>query len=243
MSNFNFHKKALIPFITGGDPDIETTEKLTLAMIEAGADMIKIGVPFSDPVAESVTVQKASERALANGCTVDKLFEMVKNIRKNHATPIIFMTYTNLIFVYGKEKFMKNCQEAGINGLVVPDLPFEEKQELDPTCRKFGIALIPLVFPSSKERASMIANGAEGFVYYIPSPAITKTEVENVISEIRKTSQLPVVISYNLKSPADVAPLAAANGIIIDSAVVEIIAKHRQKAVPHVAEYVRRMKI
>ncbi|MCL2108225.1 MAG: tryptophan synthase subunit alpha [Oscillospiraceae bacterium] len=161
-------KKAFIAFITGGDPDIETTEKLIIEMADCGVDIIEIGIPFSDPVAEGIVIQQADERALAGGCTLDKLFEMVGRVRLKISIPLLFMTYINPIFVYGKEKFLQNCAACGIDGVIVPDLPFEERGELADDCIKYNVAQISMVAPTSLEipRAiemnSMAAVAADG---------------------------------------------------------------------------------
>ena len=165
--------KAFIPFITAGDPDLDTTEKLIYAMEKAGADLIELGVPFSDPTAEGPVIQEANERALANGCTTDKLFDMMEKVRKNTEIPIVYLTYLNPIYAYGKEKFMKKCQECGVDGLIIPDLPYEEKDELSDVCKKYGIDMISLITPTSQERVTMIAKEAEGFVYCVSSLGVT----------------------------------------------------------------------
>lgn len=155
--------KAFIPFVTGGDPSLDVTEQLIYAMTEAGADLIEIGVPFSDPVAEGVVIQDANERALAAGCTTDKLFDLVAKVRKTVEIPIVFLTYVNPIYTYGKEAFLKKCRECGLDGLIVPDLPYEEKGEILPECEKYGVDLISLVAPTSHERVKLIAREAQGF--------------------------------------------------------------------------------
>ena len=156
--------KAFIPFVTGGDPSLDVTEQLIYAMTEAGADLIEIGVPFSDPVAEGVVIQDANERALAAGCTTDKLFDLVAKVRKTVEIPIVFLTYVNPIYTYGKEAFLKKCRECGLDGLIVPDLPYEEKGEILPECEKYGVDLISLVAPTSHERVKLIAREAQGFL-------------------------------------------------------------------------------
>lgn len=167
------NKKAFIAFVTGGDPDLETTEKLVIAMEEAGADLIEIGIPFSDPIAEGVVIQEANIRALSAGCTTDKLFETVKRAREKVTVPMVFLTYINPIYTYGKEKFMRRCAECGIDGLIIPDLPFEEKGELLDVCRAYGIDIISLVAPTSHERIRMIAEKAQGFLYVVSSMGVT----------------------------------------------------------------------
>ena len=157
--------KAFIAFVTGGDPDLDTTEALIPQMAQAGADLIEIGIPFSDPIAEGVVIQAADERALKAGTTTDKLFDMVRRVRKKTEVPLVFMTYINPIYTYGAEKFMKRCVECGIDGIIVPDVPFEEREEISAICESAGIKLISMIAPTSKERICMIAKQAKGFLY------------------------------------------------------------------------------
>ena len=180
---------AFIGFLTGGDPDLDTTKKLICAMEEAGADLIEIGIPFSDPIAEGPVIQAADIRALSWGCRIDDLFNMVSEIRETVKIPLVFMTYINPIYTYGKEKFMKNCQKSGIDGIIVPDMPYEEKNELQPVCKEYGIDLISMIAPTSAERVLMIAKEAEGFLYCVSSLGVTgvRTEIKTDIEELIKT--------------------------------------------------------
>ena len=166
-------KKAFIPFITCGDPDLETTEKLVYAMEEAGAALIELGIPFSDPTAEGPVIQAANLRALSGGVTTDKIFEMVEKIRRKTQIPLVFMTYANVVFSRGTENFVKRAAEIGIDGLILPDVPYEEKEEFDSVCRKYGLDLISLIAPTSHERIRMIAEKASGFVYCVSSLGVT----------------------------------------------------------------------
>ena len=166
-------QKAFIPFVTGGDPTLDITEKLLYAMEEAGADLIEIGIPFSDPIAEGVVIQEANERALSAGCTTDKLFDMVKRARQRVTAPMVFLTYLNPIYTYGKERFMKRCRECGVDGIIVPDMPFEEKGELSEVCEEYGVDIISLIAPTSKERIRMIAGEAKGYIYCVSSLGVT----------------------------------------------------------------------
>ena len=163
-------KKAFIPFITGGDPTLDVTEQLLYAMEAAGADLIEIGIPFSDPTAEGPVIQEANERALKAGCTTDKLFDMIQRARKKVTVPIVFLTYVNPIFTYGKERFMKRCVECGIDGIIVPDMPMRKEQELAPACDAYGIDIIPLIAPTSKDRITMIAKAAKGYIILVSPP-------------------------------------------------------------------------
>lgn len=241
--------KAFIGFITGGDPDIETTEKLLYTMSESGADLIEIGIPFSDPIAEGPVIQEASERALAAGCTTDKLFDLVAKVSPNLDTPIVFMTYINPIYTYGKEKFMSKCKECGIKGIIVPDLPYEEKDELTPECDKYGIDLISLIAPTSHERITMIAKEAKGFVYCVSSLGVTgvrseiTTDISAMTDLVRKATDIPCAIGFGISTPEQAKKMSAdADGVIVGSAIVKIVAQYGKDSAEHVAEYVRSMK-
>lgn len=241
--------KAFIGFITGGDPDIETTEKLLYTMSESGADLIEIGIPFSDPIAEGPVIQEASERALAAGCTTDKLFELVAKVSPNLDTPIVFMTYINPIYTYGKEKFMSKCKECGIQGIIVPDLPYEEKDELTPECDKYGIDLISLIAPTSHKRITMIAKEAKGFVYCVSSLGVTgvrseiTTDISAMTDLVRKATDIPCAIGFGISTPEQAKKMSAdADGVIVGSAIVKIVAQYGKDSAEHVAEYVRSMK-
>lgn len=241
--------KAFIPFVTGGDPDLETTEKLLVAMQEAGADLIEIGLPFSDPIAEGIVIQEANERALAAGCTTDKLFDMVKRARQTVTVPMVFLTYINPIFTYGKEKFMKRCVECGIDGLIVPDLPYEEKGEIKDVCEKYGVDLISMIAPTSKERIKMIAREAKGFVYVVSSLGVTgvrseiSTNVEEMTDMIREATDVPCAVGFGISKPEQAAKMAAiSDGAIVGSAIVRMVAANGKGCVPVVAKYVKNMK-
>jgi len=236
-------KKAFIAFITGGDPDIETTEKLIEVMAESGADIIEIGIPFSDPVAEGIVIQQADERALANGCTVDKLFDMVKRVRQKVDIPLLFMTYINPIFVYGKERFMANCADCGIDGVIVPDLPFEEKDELSDACKKHGICQIFLIAPTSQKRIETIAKDAGGFLYCVSSLGVTgvrselSTSAAGMVAQVKRVSDVPCAVGFGISTPEQAREMAAvADGVIIGSAIVKLAAEHGRDC----AEAVRR---
>lgn len=241
--------KAFIAFVTGGDPDIETTEKLIYTMSESGADLIEIGIPFSDPIAEGPVIQEASERALKAGCTTDKLFDMVKRVREKIDTPLVFMTYLNPIYTYGKEKFMINCKEAGIDGVIVPDLPFEEKDELDEVCEKNSVDLISLIAPTSNDRIKTIAKDAKGFVYCVSSLGVTgvrseiKTDIDAMVGLVREVSDVPYAIGFGISTPNQAAEMSKkADGVIVGSAIVNIVAQYGRDSVDKVAKYVKSMK-
>jgi len=242
-------KKAFIAFITGGDPDIETTERLIVALSESGADIIEIGIPFSDPVAEGIVIQAASERALANGCTVDKLFDMVKRLRATIDIPLLFMTYINPIFAYGKDRFMKNCADCGIDGVIVPDLPFEERDELASDCERHGICRISMIAPTSLERTLEIAHNAEGFLYCVSSLGVTgmrgtiTTNIPEMIQQAKKATAIPCAVGFGISSPTQARDMAAvSDGVIIGSAIVKLIAEHGRQSVEAVTEFAKKIR-
>ncbi len=241
--------KAFISFVTGGDPDLETTEKLIVAMEAAGADLIEIGIPFSDPIAEGAVIQEANERALSAGCTTDKLFDMVKGVRGKVNVPLVYLTYINPIYTYGKDRFFKRCVECGIDGIIVPDLPFEEKEELEVDCLKYGVDLISLIAPTSNDRIRMIAEQATGFIYCVSSMGVTgvrseiKTDISSMISMVREVSKAPCAVGFGISTPDQAREFAAvSDGAIVGSAIVKIVSQYGKDSIKPVADYVREMK-
>lgn len=249
IKNIFANGKAFIPFVTAGDPNLEITEQLIIAMAEAGADLIELGIPFSDPVAEGVVIQKADERALLAGTTTDKIFDMIKRVRKTTDVPLAFMTYINPIFVYGADKFFANCKKCAVDAVIVPDLPFEEKDEILPYCKKYDITLISLIAPTSKERISMIASEAQGFIYCVSSMGVTgvrseiTTDISQMVSLAKEAQDIPCAIGFGISTPEQAKEMATkADGVIVGSAIVEIIEKHGENAVKPVKDYVTEMK-
>jgi len=243
------HGNAFIPFVTAGDPNLDITERLVLEMAKAGADLIELGIPFSDPVAEGIVIQKADERALAAGTTTDKIFEMVQRIREKSSIPLAFMTYANPIFVYGADKFLNNCSIYGVDAVIVPDLPFEEKNEIFPYCEKYGVALISLIAPTSKERIGMIAAQAQGFVYCVSSIGVTgvrseiTTDIAQMISLVKAAQDIPCAVGFGISTPEQAKAMAQdADGVIVGSAIVKLIEKHGENCVEPVRNYVVSMK-
>lgn len=241
--------KAFIPFITGGDPSLKITEQLLYAMEEAGADIIEIGIPFSDPIAEGPVIQAANERALAAGCTTDRLFETVKKARKRIQVPMVFLTYLNPIYTYGKERFMERCRECGIQGVIVPDMPFEEKGELREVCREYGIEIISLIAPTSNERITAIAREAEGYIYCVSSLGVTgmrkeiSTDIKGMVDKVRQVTEVPCAVGFGISTPEQAQKMAAvSDGVIVGSRIVKIVEEYGEKAVPYVKEYVGNMK-
>ncbi|HEY9061766.1 MAG TPA: tryptophan synthase subunit alpha [Pseudobacteroides sp.] len=243
------NKNAFIPFVTAGDPTLEVTEELVLKMAGAGADLIELGIPFSDPIAEGPVIQDADYRALSSGTTTDKIFDMVGRIRKTCNVPLALMTYANPIFTYGSEKFMKNCQDAGVDAIIVPDIPFEERNELLPYCSKYNVTFVSMIAPTSQSRIRMIASEAEGFIYCVSSMGVTGvrqdigSNVEEMIKLVKEAKDIPCAIGFGISTPEQAAKMIKfSDGVIVGSAIVKIVEKYGVNCVPHVTEYVRLMK-
>lgn len=241
--------KAFIAFVTCGDPDLETTAKVVRAAVENGADLIELGIPFSDPTAEGPVIQGANLRALRGGITTDKIFAFVKELRHDVKVPMVFMTYANVVFSYGAEKFISTCRDIGIDGLILPDLPFEEKEEFLPTCRQYDVDLISLIAPTSENRISMIAREAEGFIYIVSSLGVTgtrseiKTDLASIVNVVRENTKVPCAIGFGISTPEQAKKMAdISDGAIVGSAIVKLIEKYGTDAPEHVAEYVKSMK-
>ena len=298
------HGKAFIPFITAGDPSLDVTEELILACEEAGADLIEIGIPFSDPTAEGPVIQAANERALSGGVTTEKIMDMVTRIREKSDIPLVFMTYANVVFSYagGKsqttgavdsssvvsgetgfavsdsgvmdaasisvssssarsdvdgtgelgniEAFVEKCHEIGIQGLILPDVPYEEKSEFDDICKKYGVDLVSLVAPTSNERIRMIASEASGFLYCVSSLGVTgmrstiTTDVGAMTALAKQANpDLPTAIGFGISNAETAKSMSEkADGVIVGSAIVKIIAEHGAESVPYVKDFVKILK-
>ena len=231
------NKKAFIAFLTAGDPDFETSLKNFKAVIEAGADLIEVGIPFSDPIAEGPVIQEADIRALASGMTTDKVFDLVKELRKDYDLPIVFMTYANPVYHYGTEKFFKNASEAGADGIIIPDCPFEERHEFDETAEKYGMDFISMIAPTSEDRIKMIASQAKGFLYVVSSLGVTgvrseiTTDVGSILSLIKESTDTPAAIGFGISSPEQAKKMSqVADGVIVGSAMVKIVAQYGKDA-------------
>lgn len=241
--------KAFIPFLTCGDPDLETTEKLIGAIAEAGADLIELGIPFSDPTAEGPVIQDASLRALSAGTTTDKIFDMVRRVRQTVSIPMVFMTYANVIFSYGADRFLKTAAEIGMNGIIVPDVPFEEKQEFEPLCQKYGLDQISMIAPTSHDRIRAIAEQANGFLYCVSSLGVTgtrtaiTTDIGAMVKLVKEVKDIPCAVGFGISTPEQAESMCRqADGAIVGSAIVKLIAQHGRDSVQPVADYVRTMK-
>lgn len=241
--------KAFIPFITCGDPDLETTAAIVRAMAENGADLIELGIPFSDPTAEGPVIQEANIRALAAGTTTDKIFDLVRDLRKDVTVPMVFMTYANVVYSYGAEKFISTCKEIGIQGLILPDIPFEEKEEFLDLCHRYDVDLVSLVAPTSANRIAMIAKESEGFLYIVSSLGVTgtrteiNTDLDAIVKVVRENTDTPCAIGFGISTPEQAKKMAAvADGAIVGSAIIKLVAQHGKDAAGPVGEYVRSMK-
>ena len=241
--------KAFIGFLTAGDPTIEKTIEYILTMEEAGCDLIEVGIPFSDPMAEGVVIQDANVRALKHNTTTDDVFEIVKAVRAKTDVPLVFLTYINPVFFYGYEEFFKKCNELGIDGIISPDLPYEEKGEIAEIARKNDVDVISLIAPTSKERIQKIASDATGFIYVVSSLGVTgmrseiKTDLNAIISDIRDVTDLPLAVGFGINTPEQARNIGKiADGVIVGSAIVKIIEEHGENAAEALKEYVSSMK-
>ena len=241
--------KAFLAFLTCGDPDLETTAAAVRAAVENGADLIERGMPFSDPTAEGPVIQGANLRALRGGVTTDRIFAFVKELRRDVKVPMVFMTYANVVFSYGAKRFISTCKEIGIDGLILPDLPFEEKEEFQPICRQYGIDLISLIAPTSENRIAQIAKEAEGFLYLVSSLGVTgarseiKTDLTSIVKAVKQNTDIPCAIGFGISTPEQAKKMAdLSDGAIVGSAIVRLLETYGKDAPPHIGEYVKSMK-
>ena len=240
---------AFIAFLTAGDPTIDKTVEFILAMEEAGCDLVEIGIPFSDPMAEGVVIQDANVRALKHNTTTDDVFDIVRRVREKSDIPLVFLTYINPVFFYGYEKFFKRCSELGVDGIITPDMPFEEKGEIRDIARENDVDVISLIAPTSKQRIQMIANDATGFIYVVSSLGVTgmrseiKTDLQAILSDIREVTDLPLAVGFGINTPEQASEIGKiADGVIVGSAIVKIIEEYGEDATGHLKEYVSSMK-
>lgn len=249
IKNAFVNGKAFVAFITCGDPDLATTAAVVREAVQNGADLIELGIPFSDPTAEGPVIQGANLRALNGGVTTDKIFDLVRELRQDVTVPMVFMTYANVVYSYGAEKFISTCQEIGMDGLILPDLPFEEKEEFQPLCQKYGVDLISLIAPTSENRIAMIAKEAEGFLYIVSSLGVTGTRSEittdltSIVKVVRANTNIPCAIGFGISTPEQAKAMAAlSDGAIVGSAIIKILEKYGKEAPKYVGEYVKAMK-
>ena len=241
-------KKAFIPFITCDDPNLKVTEQIVLNAVKAGADLIELGIPFSDPTAEGPVIMEADERALNGGVTTDQIFELVRSLRKTVAIPLVFMTYANVVYSYGSEKFLKQASEAGVDGLILPDVPFEEKEEFRPVCHRYGIDLISMIAPTSEGRIARIAREAEGFLYIVSSLGVTgvrsaiTSDIGGMVKIVRENTDVPCAVGFGISTPEQAAAMASlSDGAIVGSAIVKLIGQYGEAAAEPAAEFIRTM--
>lgn len=240
--------KAFIAFITVGDPDLETTERVVHAAVENGADLIELGIPFSDPTAEGPVIMEADEVALKAGTTTDKVFELTKKLRETITVPMVYMTYANVVFSYGCEKFAQKAADAGIDGLILPDVPYEEKEEFTEVFDRYGLDLISMIAPTSEDRIAMIAKEAKGFIYMVSSLGVTgtrseiTTDIAAMTDLVKKNSEVPCAVGFGISTQEQAAGMAElSDGAIVGSAIIKIIAKYGKEAAGPVGEYVKEM--
>ena len=241
--------KAFIPFVTCGDPSLDVTEKIVYAMEEAGADLIELGIPFSDPTAEGPVIQGANLRALSGGVTTDKVFDMVEKIRKNSSIPMVFMTYANVVFSYGIERFCKRAAEVGMDGMILPDVPFEEKEEFASVAEKYGLDLISLIAPTSHEKISMIAKEAEGFLYCVSSIGVTgtrsefTTDFDEFFGVIKKNATIPCAVGFGISGPEQAKKMSTyCDSVIVGSAIVKLISQYGKESSEKVYEFTKSLR-
>ena len=240
---------AFIGFLTAGDPTIDKTVEYILAMEEAGCDLIEIGIPFSDPMAEGVVIQDANVRALKHDTTTDDVFDIVRRVRQKSDVPLVFLTYINPVFFYGYEKFFKRCAELGVDGIISPDLPYEEKGEIADIAKDNGVDVISLIAPTSSERIKMIAADATGFIYVVSSLGVTgmrseiKTDLDAILSDIREVTDLPLAVGFGINTPKQASEIGnIADGVIVGSAIVKLIEQYGENATGALKKYVKSMK-
>ena len=243
------HGKAFIPFITCGDPTLDITREIVLSMVEAGADLVELGIPFSDPTAEGPVIQDGNMRALSKGITTDNIFEFVANLRKEVTVPLVFMTYANVVFSYGMEKFFSNCKKVGIDGIILPDVPFEEKSEFSEVCDKYGVDFISMIAPTSDDRIEMIAREAKGFVYCVSSLGVTgtrseiTTDVGAMVKKVKAVKDIPCAIGFGISTPEQAASLVkVSDGAIVGSAIVRMVEQYKEDSPKYVREFVKSIK-
>lgn len=236
-------KKAFIGFLTAGDPTFDASYDNIMALINAGADLVEIGIPFSDPIAEGPVIQEADVRALKGGMTTDRAFELAARVRAQTDIPLVFMTYLNPVFKYGYDRFFAKCAEIGVDGLICPDMPFEEKAEADATAKAHGVSVISMIAPTSEERIKLIAESAEGFLYIVSSLGVTgvrseiKTDLTSIMESVKKYAHVPAAIGFGISTPEQAKKMSQlADGVIVGSAMVRLVEKYGENAAPEIGK-------
>lgn len=242
------NKKAFIPFITAGDPSLEDTYQYILDLEEAGADLIEIGIPFSDPTAEGPVIQEANIRSLKNKTKVEEIFNCIKRVRKITKIPIIILTYANPVFSYGYDNFFAKCKETGIDGVLCPEIPYEEKLEYLEFAKKYNIDIISMISPTTEDRIKKIAKEATGFIYVVSSLGVTgtrkeiTTDLNKILDNIKSVTDVPCAVGFGINTPQQAKDIYnVADGVIVGSAIVKIIEKHKNKASKYLKEYTKSM--
>lgn len=237
-------RKALIPFVTAGDAGLDTTEQLVLQLEASGADIIELGVPFSDPIAEGPVIQEASVRSLENGTKLVDIFDLVKRLREKTQIPLLLMLYINSIFGFGTERFFQLCAESGVDGVIVPDLPYEEQDEIQEAADRAGVYSISMVAPTSQERIAMIASAAKGFLYCVSSTGVTgtrkefTTDFDAFFDTIRQSAHIPCAVGFGISGPEQAKAISAyCDGVIIGSAIVKLVAESGKDCVEPVGHF------
>ena len=242
------NKKAFIGFLTAGDPTFDASYNNIMALINAGADLVEIGIPFSDPIAEGPVIQEADVRALKGGMTTDKAFELAAKVRAQTDIPLVFMTYLNPVFKYGYDRFFARCAEIGVDGLICPDMPFEEIGEADGFAKAHGVSLISMIAPTSEERIKQISESADGFLYIVSSLGVTgvrseiKTDLASIMESVKKYAKVPAAIGFGISTPEQAKKMSnLADGVIVGSAMVRLVEKYGENAAPEIEKYVKSM--
>jgi len=239
---------ALIPYVTVGYPSPESTPKIVELLAASGSDIIELGIPFSDPLADGVTIQKASFQALRNGVTPELCLELVKKIREKINIPLVFMTYFNPTLNYGLEKFCNDCASSGIDGLIIPDLPPDEGSELEKATKKYGLDLIYLVAPTSTDkRIRIVARHTSGFIYLVSVTGVTgireklPADLKSFITRVRKMSNLPLCVGFGISTPEQAKLVAQlADGVIIGSKIIQLMESDQQ--LTRVAQFIQQLR-
>ncbi len=249
IANAFANGKAFIGYVTGGDPSIAMSEEYILALIDAGANLIEIGIPFSDPIAEGPVIQESSLRALHADTTTEDIFSLVSSLRLKTSVPLVLLTYLNPVLHYGYEPFFSRCAQTGVDGIIIPDLPFDEKDEVNDVAASYGVDLISMIAPTSAQRIAQIASGATGFIYLVSSMGVTgvrsqiNTDIDAIVKVIRSVTTTPIAVGFGIHTPDQAREMALkADGVIVGSGIVKRIAANPQGACRELTDYVKSLK-